>query len=69
MNPNYIYRIYIDRDAKEVVILSVNNIETRTPPFKDLEEAYNYAYKLKEMYYSSKINVEVYDGLDEAKSR
>lgn len=68
MNPNNLYRIYVDKETKEVVMLSVNNIESRYPAFDTIEDAYKFAHNLQKICLEAKINMEVYNGLDEAKS-
>lgn len=67
MNPNNLYRIYVDQETKEVVMLSVNNIESRYPAFDTLEDAYKFVHNLQKICLDAKINMEVYNGLDEAK--
>lgn len=66
MNPYDIYRIYVEKETNDVVVLGVNNTEFRTH-FDDINQAVEYAYSLKQICKDSNILTEVYNGIDEAK--
>lgn len=68
MNPNNIYRIYINKESNQVVVLSVDNRVTEYPPCNTLEGAYALAHNMQKMCEEASICVEVYDGIDEAKN-
>ena len=67
MKPNNIYRICVDEDTKEVIILGVDNTETRYQ-FPTIDNAYDYVENIKAKCEKNKINMEVYNDIDEAKS-
>lgn len=66
MNPYDIYRIYVEKETNDVVILGVNNTEFRQH-FDNFTDAYTYACEFQQICKQSNILTEVYNGIDEAK--
>jgi hypothetical protein len=67
MNLNNIYRICVIEELGQVILIGVDNTETAIQ-FPTLNDAWNYANNIKKFCKEKNINMEVYNGLDEAES-
>ena len=67
MNLNNIYRICVIEDLNQVILIGVDNTETLMS-FPSSKDAFNYADSIKQLCKTNNINMEVYNGLDEAES-